>query len=514
MQTQKQPILVQRLYTAGETRRFDQQAIAAGTPGIVLMKRAGRAVFDALRGRWPEARSITVVCGRGNNAGDGYVVAGLALEQGLRVQLIQLGDPAGLTGDAGLARDWALKLGISVERADDAAPELTMTGDVIVDALLGSGLRGEVRAGFATAIRQINAAAQPVLAVDLPSGLCPDRGVALGAAVMADLTVTLIGAKRGLFTGAGLEHAGRVEHADCGVASVLDDSAGTPALTWQRLGPGLPRRTANAHKGQFGHVLIVGGEHGMGGAAAMAAEAALRTGAGLVTVATRAEHVPVLLTRLPELMVRGLDASEELGHSLARASVIAVGPGLGQSAWSRALLREILTTLAAEPSARPLVLDADALNLVAADDLELPSNCIITPHPGEAARLLGRHTGDIQQDRFDAALALARRYRAVTILKGAGTIIAGDKLFGICTDGNPAMATAGMGDVLTGIVAGLLAQNLPREAAAPMAACLHGHAGDVAAARFGSRGLTASDLLGCLREALNAPDAQDSSGHE
>jgi ADP-dependent NAD(P)H-hydrate dehydratase / NAD(P)H-hydrate epimerase len=494
-----------RLYTAAETRRLDRCAIEKHQiPGIVLMKRAGRAVFDTMRAHWPSQRRLTVVCGKGNNAGDGYIVAGIAAERGCDVQLIQLGDPAALRGDAAHARDWALSRGLIIRVADETAPKLgPFDGVLIVDALLGTGVRGNVRAGYAAAIEQVNGSGLPVISIDLPSGVCPDRGVVLGSAVKASLTVTLIGAKRGLFTGAGVEHAGAVHYETLGVpAAVLTTEAGIPALQWRSLQSQLPGRGANAHKGLFGHVLVVGGEQGMGGAVAMAAESALRSGAGMVSVATRPEHVAAVLARCPEVMARGLEQPSALPEMLSKATLIAVGPGLGRTSWSAAVLQEVLAALEVR-GGRPLVVDADALNLAAASGIALPENCIITPHPGEAARLLGRSATAVQADRFDAALALAARDRSLAVLKGAGTIVAAERLLGVCLDGNASMATAGAGDVLTGIVAGLWAQRLERDLVGTMAVCLHGAAGDLAVARHGPRGLTATDLLHSLRDALN-----------
>jgi ADP-dependent NAD(P)H-hydrate dehydratase / NAD(P)H-hydrate epimerase len=495
-----------RLYTADEVRRLDRSAIEThGIPGIALMKRAGRAVFDALCRYWPDERRIAVIAGKGNNAGDGYVVAGLALQSGRAVRLLQIGDPASLQGDAARARDWALAHGLEITVLDAEAPVLELEGDLLVDALLGTGLQGEVRAGYAAAIEQLNASRLPVIAIDLPSGLCADRGVALGTAVRAALTVTVIGAKRGLYTGAGRELAGTIVHDDLGVPpEVFDAAVGIPALLWQDLRAELPERGANAHKGQFGHVLVIGGDHGMGGAVAMSAEAALRSGAGLVSVATRPEHVPVVLARRPEVMVRGVDRADALADLLERATVVAIGPGLGRSDWSRDLLR---TALAAA-NGRPLVIDADALNGLASEGLRVPAPAVLTPHPGEAARLLGKSGADVQADRFTAALDLAARDGCVAVLKGAGTVIAADRLLGVCVDGNPALATAGTGDVLTGVVAGMLAQGLAPERAAPLAVCLHAATADLAVARSGARGFTATDLLPALRAALNGSHEQ------
>ena len=489
---------VDKLFTAQESRELDRMTIADhGVPGIVLMKRAGLAAFDALTATFDACTSITVVCGKGNNAGDGYIVAGLARESGMRVELLQLGDPAGLQGDAATARDWALGSGVDIRRLDEAAPQVEIGGEVVVDALLGTGITGEIRAGFAKAVDAINAAGRPVVAIDIPSGLDADTGAVLGKAVCADLTVTFIGPKRGLYTGAGVDRVGRVVYAPIGVPrEVLDSIDGVPVARWSDWSRRLPERSRGAHKHLSGHVLVVGGDHGMGGAALMAGEAALRVGAGLVSVATRADHVSGFLSRRPELMVRGVDNEAQLTPLLDAATVVALGPGLGSDTWGERLFDAVLA------AGRPTVVDADGLNRLAERQSTLPAQCIITPHPGEAGRLLGSSSAEVQHDRFAAAAALSSRFGAATILKGAGSLITDAGATWLCGHGNPAMASAGMGDVLTGVVAGLHAQARDTTIAAVAGACLHAAAGDQAATRDGARGLVATDVTAELRELL------------
>lgn len=487
---------VERLYTAAESRAFDQRAIAQlHIAGIVLMKRAGRAVFDALRRRWPLASSLTVLCGSGNNAGDGYIVAGIARSHGMAVQLVQLGDAGRLQGDAARARDWAVEQGVTIEAAVEVAPDFVIAGEIVVDALLGTGLVGAVRTEYADAMRIAAAAGRPVIAVDLPSGLCADTGHLDGPVLAADVTVTFICVKRGLVTGAGPGVCGRLEFDDLDVPATLFEGA-TRTLRWADQYRLLPRRAPTAHKHAAGHVVVVGGDHGMGGAVILAGEAALRVGAGLVSVVTRGAHLAAVHARRPELMVRGADHVDghvdgEVRALLARASVIAIGPGLGQAPWGRQLLD------AAIDAKRPLVMDADALNLCASGALR-PGVAVITPHPGEAARLLGCDGTAVQRDRFAAARALARAFAASVVLKGAGSIVDTGTEVSICLHGNPGMATAGMGDVLTGVIAGLLAQGLSPARAAAVGTALHSGAGDVAAARRGRLGLIASDVIEAL----------------
>jgi hydroxyethylthiazole kinase-like uncharacterized protein yjeF len=496
-----------RLFNADESRALDRFAIERhGIAGIVLMKRAGEAAWRSLRRRWPNARTITVVCGRGNNAGDGYIVAGSALLHGVAVQLIQLGPADALRGDAARARDWALGCGLAIGEVDDDAPNFDIAGEVVVDALLGTGVTGDVRPGFARAIATIAGAGAPVLAIDIPSGLCADTGRVLGSAVRADATVTFIGMKRGLATGAGADYTGAIELATLGVPAdcyATVGAAAIEALQWSNQRQSLPQRTATAYKHQSGHVLVVGGDSGMGGAVAMAAEAALKVGAGLVSVATRPEHVAAILARRPEIMAKGVTSPDAIDALLARASVVALGPGLGREAWGQALFDRVA---AAE---KPCVIDADGLHRLAARPGATRSAAlVVTPHVAEAAALLGTTVNEVQRDRFAAAAALVSRYAGgapfAAVLKGAGSIVASSAApAGVCLHGNPAMASAGMGDVLTGIVAGILAQGVEVAAATRAGVCLHSFAADRVAARDGQRGLVATDLVDELRAILN-----------
>lgn len=480
------------LYSAAQVRELDARLIAAGTPGFELMSRAAHAIWRALRRRWPDVGMLTVLAGRGNNAGDGYLVAALALRAGWQVRLLAVGDPLQLQGAAAQARDEAQAAGVTVQPWSECA-ELS---GVVLDALLGTGLSGAVREPYAQAIRLLNASALPVLAVDIPSGLCADSGQVLGVAVRAQLTVTLIGLKLGLFTGVAADWVGEL---------VFDDLQAEPALVAaqacvaQRLAvtdvPRLPARPRTVHKGQLGHVLVVGGDRGLAGAALLAAQSALRSGAGMVSLATRGEHLAAAQARVPEVMSAAVDSANQVRALGAAASVWVVGPGLGQGAWGRSLL-----SLAAITEA-PQVWDADALNLLAAGAVKMPAGGVITPHPGEAARLLGISSAEVQADRPAAARALAQRYQTVCVLKGAGTLVAdttGQLL--LCDRGHPAMAGAGLGDVLAGLIGALLAQGLPAMAAASLAVWLHASAGERLAEQ--GCGLAASDLCAAIRQLL------------
>ncbi len=480
------------LHSAAQVRDLDARLIAAGTPGFELMERAAHAAWRALRQRWPQATEVTVLAGHGNNAGDAYLVAALAQRAGWQVHLYAVGDTARLAGDAAAAYAAAQQAGLAAQSWYADAP---LSG-VLVDGLLGTGLSGEVRAPYSKVIAAINASGLPVLALDLPSGLCANTGVALGAAVRADLTVTFIALKVGLFTGEAPALVGELVFDDLHAAAHLVAETGVVArrLTAANL-PRLAPRSATAHKGQFGHVLVVGGDRGFGGAALLTAESTLRCGAGLVSLATRPEHVSAALTRRPEIMCAGISSANQLTALSQRAKVLVVGPGLGQGAWGRSLFS------VARHADLPQVWDADALNLLAEKPAVLCANSVITPHPGEAARLLGLSTAQVQADRPAAARALAKNFATVAVLKGAGSLVAApDGRLCLCDHGHPAMAGSGLGDVLAGVVGALLAQGMPAFDAACLAVWLHARAGEQLGER--GRGLAASDLIAVIRQLL------------
>jgi NAD(P)H-hydrate epimerase len=482
------------VYTAQQVRDLDRCAIERhGVPSYELMTRAGHATLNALRQAWPEARSLAVYCGPGNNGGDGYVVARLARAQGLRVQVIAVAEPARLQGDARRAYDDFVSAGGSSESPDQAM----RTTDVIVDAMFGTGLAREVSNGTAELFASINASHRPIVSVDIPSGLDADTGRVLGAAIRADLTVSFIGRKQGFYLGAGPDHVGRLVFDDLAVPASVYDEVPTDRrlLDASVIECALPRRPRTAHKGQNGHVLVIGGAPGMGGAARLAGESALRVGAGLVTVACHPLSVGALAAR-PELMSVALGSYGDLEHALERATLLALGPGLGQSPWAM----EILGAVLAVP--KPVVIDADALNLLSMAP-QRREDWVLTPHPGEAARLLGIDTAEVQADRLRAAAELQRRYGGTIVLKGAGSLVqTAEQGAWFCDRGNPGMAAAGMGDVLTGVIAGIGAQCRDLSLAARAGVLLHAEAGD-RAARAGERGLVAGDVIAELRHGVN-----------
>jgi hydroxyethylthiazole kinase-like uncharacterized protein yjeF len=482
------------LYDSAAARAIDRAA-AAGLREGELMERAGAAAFALLRRRWPEARHVAVLCGPGNNGGDGYVVARLARAAGLEVEVLASALPREASDAARAHARWRAEGG---EATDGDAPALLERADVAVDALLGIGLARAPDGAPAALIRALGAARTPVLSLDLPSGLDGDTGDAPGAAVRADATLTFVVDKPGLHTGRGRALCGSVEVDLLGIPAALRAAhqAAAYRLGAEALARWLPRRPRDAHKGRHGHVLAVGGDTGFGGAIRLCAEAALRSGAGLVSVATRAVHVAPLLAARPEAMVRGVEDAAEWDALLARAGVLAIGPGLGREAWGRWLFA------AAIASGLPLVLDADALNLLAEAPRPLPQ-AVLTPHPGEAARLLDCSVAQVEADRWSAARRLAERYDAAVVLKGAGSIAAAPGATPCVIDaGNPGLASGGTGDVLTGVIAALRAQGLEAFDAARCGALLHALAGD-AAARDGERGMLASDLFAPLRRLAN-----------
>ena len=479
------------LYSSAEVRELDRIAIEEhGIPGLTLMRRAAEACWVACREAFPDAARFTFFCGSGNNAGDGYLLAGLMMERGVPAQVLVVGDPSKLGADAAATLRFCETSGV---RPEPFTPTSLIEGEVIVDALLGTGTRGEVRPAYRSAIHLINESGLPVVAVDLPSGLSGDTGATLGATVRADVTVTFIGLKQGLFTADGAEYAGDVRFAELDVPDEVFDQVPPTARLLREGAEPLGPRHRNAHKGRHGHLLVLGGNHGMAGAVTMSGEAALRCGAGLVSVATQGAHAGAMLARRPELMVRGVEDEAALAPMLDRATAIAIGPGLGTDDWSKFLLR------AALDAKLPMVVDADALNLLSETD-ERRDDWILTPHPGEAARLFGR---PVQDCRFEAATSICEARGGVTVLKGAGTLIASiEEGISVCPYGNPGMATAGMGDILTGVIGAMLAQGLRGHLAAETGVVLHARAGDEAA-REGERGLLATDLLAPLRTLSN-----------
>lgn len=522
-----------KLYNCAQVRRIDEIAISGGTPAYVLMQRAAAALLREIRQRLQDTSQLLILCGSGNNGGDGYDLARQAHAAGLQVTILWLTSPDRLSGAAREAADAALAAGIACQPFDSAQASAWLnflspsarSRTVIVDALLGTGAAGAPRPDYEQAIRWINKSGLPAVAVDIPSGVNADTGYVASVAVRACFTVSMIAPKQGLYTGDAPAYTGEriVDDLQVPASVFAQDPALTPAAAAidASILRQLPPRSPVAHKGDAGRVLVVGGDNGFGGAVLMSSEAAARAGAGTVSLITRQAHVVPVLARCPEVMVHAVEGWQDEGAEradalLQQASSIVLGPGLGRSEWSHSVLHNVLTRAVSRHV--PMVLDADALNLLAAEETdweelapaEVRAKWIITPHPGEAARLLGCNTLDIGRDRLSAARALQQRTGCAVILKGAGSVLAlpGLPVLEICLEGNAAMASGGMGDVLAGICGALLAQpGLDAAAAARFAVCAHGEAGDLAAAALqANRGVLATDLLRWLPRLLSMAD--------
>ncbi len=520
-----------RLATAEEMRRADRRAAdELGIGTLLLMENAGRGAADAIERVYGRCagRRVAIVCGRGNNGGDGFVVARHLAGRGAAIEVWLIGRAAAIQGDAAanleILRRAAIPLTEVTERTGAAGIEglhrALQSADLLIDALLGTGVSGPVSGLLADAIAALNAAARPVCALDLPSGLSADGGALLGPTVRADLTITFGLPKRALFLHPGALQAGRVEVADLGVPrGWLERGLSVSLLEATDVRAVLPARPADAHKGHYGHLLVVAGSVGKTGAAVLACLGALRAGTGLVTCALPATQQPVVAGRLAEAMTDPLPetaaqtlsakALDRLHELSTRMDAIAVGPGVGLEPETQMVVRELVRT-----AERPMVVDADGLTALVGH-LEALRGAraarLLTPHPGEAARLLGTSITEVQVDRVESARRLARETGALVALKGAGTVVAAPEgEVTVNPTGNPGMATGGTGDVLTGVAGGLLAQGVAPDAALRAAVYLHGLAGDLVAMERGGVGLLAGDLADAVPAAVRKVRAGDS----
>ncbi|WP_299870734.1 NAD(P)H-hydrate dehydratase [uncultured Cocleimonas sp.] len=484
------------LYRADQTRELDRIAIQDfGISGFTLMQRAAQATFDAMLNSYPDCKSVCVLSGAGNNGGDGYVIATLAIKAGLKTTLIQQGDINAIQGDALLAKDAFTKAGGISTKFD----ETLLNADVIVDAILGTGLTRNVKDDWLHIFDVVNQSSAKKVAVDIPSGLSSDTGQILGACIKADLTVTYIGLKRGLFTGQARGQVGQLIFNDLGVPTSvyeqLSKKSNTYLIPQNIITNTIKPRPRCSHKGNFGSVLLIGGGEGMSGAIRLAAEACLRSGAGLVHVATHPSHAHYINATRPEMMVKGVEEPHELDELLAKVNTIVLGPGLGKSQWARDLFTYVVN------SNHPMIIDADALNLLSETPIK-KDNWILTPHPKEASRLLNITAKEIESDRYSNIEKMQQKYGGVSILKGAGSLINNGSETFVCTNGNPGMSSGGMGDVLSGIIGALVAQGIDIFDAATIGVELHAQAADLAAEN-GEIGMLASDLFPHLRTLLN-----------
>jgi|TARA_B100000959_G_scaffold286747_1_gene366970 NAD(P)H-hydrate epimerase len=489
------------LFTADQVRRLESIAIDEfEISALTLMERAGAAAFSVLNRHWPDLKRLVVVCGPGNNGGDGYVVARLAAESGIEVTLVGYSEPK--SDEAREVRDQAEKAGLELQ---PATTEALCRGEVIVDGLLGSGLTRPPEGPVREVISLINKCGTPVLSLDIPSGLESDTGATPGRVVKADVTVTFIGFKPGLFTGRGREFCGELHLSALEVPQQAYDRVTPTArcLSDDQIAASLPHRPQDVHKGQVGRLLVVGGDIGMSGAVTMAGEAAYRVGAGLVTLATRREHAAQIGIHRPELMTRGVEDRTALGVLIDEVDAVVAGPGLGNGEWAAEMLEQLLEC------DLPLVIDADGLNqlvkLGGHNSAHLQrQNWILTPHPGEAGRLLDCVSGEVQNDRFASMEAILRRFGGVCVLKGSGTLVGQqEQLPLLCQRGNSGMASGGMGDVLSGVIGGLLVQGMTPLNAASAGVWLHALAADSSAEEEGEIGMVALDLMAGIRRHRN-----------
>ncbi|MFK7864859.1 MAG: NAD(P)H-hydrate dehydratase [Pseudohongiellaceae bacterium] len=514
------------LYTAAQVRQLDSIAMAEfGYAGFELMQSAANVAFQEILERWPQTRFLRILAGSGNNAGDGFLCASLAAKQGLACEVVAVGDLSKLGADAKKAYQEAINLNVAVITLQDYLHDDRSRPHCIeVDALLGIGLDREVSGDYARAITLINQSENPVVSIDIPSGLSADTGMPLGQAVLADVTVTFIGMKRGMLTGLGRDYCGDILFSDLGVSELVHQSASAPNSAAHRIDINfvskyLSARQPSSHKGINGHVIVIGGDTRYGGAAILCAQAALRSGAGKVSVIGRTCHRAPALARCPELMWEGTEdfqsngsegqdqLDERLTELMSQATALVLGPGLGRSRWSQYLFNKTLSM--SNATATPVVIDADGLYWLAdkmASGGAKSQQWILTPHPGEAATMLGVSTGAVQKDRFATVANLTQNFGGSCLLKGSGSLICHSgsaTAVQLSSEGNPGMATAGMGDLLAGVVGALLGQGLSRDEALSCGVCIHGEAGDLAAADKGERGLLASDLLPWLRQLVN-----------
>jgi hydroxyethylthiazole kinase-like uncharacterized protein yjeF len=514
MQKSKMPSYSEQpLFRADEIKKIEQSSAKSRNIELYqIMELAGLAAWQSIETHWRDAEKISIVCGKGNNAGDGFVLAKIAAARGKTVQVLLVDEKTEHKGDAQVAYQAMIAEGIKPIQFQAASLK---SQDLIVDAILGTGLKGPLKENFQQTIESINTQVESesllqaessveVFSLDIPSGLESNTGQVNPIAIRAARTLTFIALKPGMVTGDARAYCGVIDLAELDVTA--DCKQQFSAQAWiddaDALIESLPQRSNISHKGDHGHLLLIGGDYGFGGAILMSAMAAGRCGAGRLTILTRDAHVAPILTQCPEAMIRSVSGANDpaLSAILQNTDAVVIGPGLGQEPWAQGLLKVICAT------ELPLLLDADALNILAAttDSKQYKkSNWVITPHPGEAGRLLNVEASQIEQDRYQAVDLLQNKYSAVVVLKGAGTLIEDyDNQITVCNEGNPGMASAGMGDILSGIIGTLLAQGIEVSLAARIGVALHARAGDLAAMN-GQKGLMATDLISPLRMLVN-----------
>lgn len=481
-----------RLYTGDQTKELDRIAIEEfGVSGLDLMKNAGERAFFNIQQNFPDVNNVVVLCGSGNNGGDGYVVANCALSIGLNVSAIQVGSPK--TKDAAQVCKEYIDNGGSILGLDNDTPE---DADLIVDGLFGTGLNRAPIGKYKDLISNVNSMGCPVVSLDVPSGLESQNGFVFDPCIQASMTVSFIGKKFALFSGQGKNHSGLIVFESINLPEQVYELVKPIA---KLLVPDLAlTRKLDSHKGNYGNVVIVGGDTGMLGATLLAGRAALRCGSGLVTVLSTDSHLDMPALHSPELMSQSLKNNNKVNKLLNACDAIVFGPGLGQSEWSKTTFKKVIDMPV------PKVVDADGLNLLAKNPVKR-DDWVLTPHPGEAATLLKSSSQEIQKDRIGAAKAIVNKYGGVCVLKGAGTLVvdnSGD--VAVCEAGNPGMATAGMGDVLSGVIGSLLGQKYSVRKAAENGVWVHSASADKVAEKIGEASLIAGDVIEVLPEILKS----------
>ena len=500
-----------KLYTASETRKIDNLAIKEkGISGYSLMQMAAEFTLDVILREFSPVEELIIFCSKGKNSGDGFLLGSFAKEFGLEVTIVMSNTSNVIKGVSRKAFEEMKDAKVKIISTKSVEKLKVSNKAVIVDALIGTGLKGNLRKNIKESILALNklGVKLPVLSLDIPSGVNPDTGDADDIAVYADITASFVAQKRGCFTSVGKKFSGEIIYSDLEIPKNLFSKITSTSyvVDYEDSISKVVYREQDAHKGHFGNVVIVGGDRGLGGAGLLSSRAAVYSGAGLTSLVTRPEHVSASLVSCPEVMVKGVDSGQDIEEHLVKPDVIAIGPGLGQSAWSEQMIQRVFWE--AEKRDVSIIMDADALNLLTKLKLSsnLPKRLILTPHPGEAARLLNTSVAVIESNRFSAAAKIQKKFNATVVLKGSGTVIChksgGTQKWGICDSGNPGMATGGMGDVLTGIIAGLLAQGLTLKEAAEAGVDLHAKAADQASLEFGEAGLTSSDVINELKYLL------------
>jgi NAD(P)H-hydrate epimerase len=495
--------LPKKVFSSQSIRNIEKSAIKSlNGDDYLLMERAGISAFEEALKCYPNAKNWQIICGVGNNAGDGMVVARLALEHNLTVSVSTLSSPDVLKGNAFKAykklKEYKSHQSAIKVKINQWEGQIDDNIDLIVDAIFGIGLNRNLNSFYKSAIKTINNAGLPIFSIDIPSGIHPDKGKIMGAAIKASTTITFIGKKLGFFDNEGINHYGNLKLCGLGISETHynNEKEILSILSDDFIHQVLPKRKKNSHKGEFGHIAIVGGGPGMHGAVCIAGEAALRSGAGKVSIFTHISHNSLIADAKPELIFNFFEEVDEIKPMLLGVDVIVIGPGLGTNKWAREVF-ESITDIDC-----PMIVDADALNILSKKPIK-QENWILTPHPGEAGRLLGISSKKMQQNRFSSLNNLIEKYHGVIVLKGHHTLIgSNDSVPCVCVKGNPGMASAGMGDALTGIIASMIGQGMPLNIAASLGVEIHAKAGDRAATK-GQRGLLAGDLINELRGCVN-----------